>query len=82
MDLLRLSLKLDFKTTAKILKDIVSDDKKISDLAREFTNYKIFNDIGLIPSNILKIKRKTTFRDRWTTNYYSYIKGLCFQKVR
>ena len=28
MDLLRLSLKLDFKTTSKILKDIVSDDKK------------------------------------------------------
>ena len=44
MDLLRLSLKLDFKTTAKFLKDIVSDDKKISDLAKKFTNYKIFND--------------------------------------
>ena len=28
MDLLRLSLKNDFKTTAKILKDIVSDDKE------------------------------------------------------
>ncbi len=28
MDLLRLSLKLDFKTTSKILKDIVSDIKK------------------------------------------------------
>ncbi len=39
MDLLRLSLKLDFKTTAKILKDIVSDDKKISDLAKKI--YKL-----------------------------------------
>ena len=42
MDLLRLSLKLDFKTTAKILKDIVSDDKKYLILLRKFTNYKIF----------------------------------------
>ena len=39
MDLLRLSLKIDFKTTAKILKDIVSDDKKISDLAKKI--YKL-----------------------------------------
>ena len=39
MDLLRLSLKLDFKTTAKILRDIVSDDKKISDLAKKI--YKL-----------------------------------------
>ena len=39
MDLLRLSLKLDFRTTAKILKDIVSDDKKISDLAKKI--YKL-----------------------------------------
>ena len=39
MDLLRLSLKLDCKTTAKILKDIVSDDKKISDLAKKI--YKL-----------------------------------------
>ena len=40
MDLLRLSLKLDFKTTSKILRDIVSDDKKISDLAEKIYRLK------------------------------------------
>ena len=40
MDLLRLSLKLDFKTTSKILKDIVSDDKKISNLAKKIYHLK------------------------------------------
>jgi len=35
MDLLRLSLKLDFESTSKILKEICKDDKKISDLARK-----------------------------------------------
>ena len=30
MDLLKLSLQLDYRKTSKILKDIVSDDKKIS----------------------------------------------------
>ena len=40
MDLLRLSLKNEFKTTAKILKDIVSDDKKISDLAKKIYRLK------------------------------------------
>tara|TARA_B100000989_G_C19394610_1_gene407255 strand:- start:196 stop:405 length:210 start_codon:yes stop_codon:yes gene_type:complete len=39
MDLLRLSIRLDFKTTSKILKDIVSDDRKISDLAKKI--YKL-----------------------------------------
>ena len=40
MDLLRLSLKLDFKTTSKILKDIVSDDKKIFNLAKKIYRLK------------------------------------------
>ena len=40
MDLLKLSLTLDFKKTSKILKDIVSDDKKISTLARKIYNIK------------------------------------------
>ena len=40
MDLLRLSLTLDFKKTSKILKDIVSDDKKISTLAKKIYNIK------------------------------------------
>ena len=35
MDLLRLSLKLDFNSTSKILKEICKDDKKISIIARE-----------------------------------------------
>tara|TARA_B110000971_G_C19696000_1_gene357590 strand:+ start:242 stop:445 length:204 start_codon:yes stop_codon:yes gene_type:complete len=40
MDLLKLSLKLDFKTTSKILKDIVSDDRKISALAKKIYSLK------------------------------------------
>ena len=35
MDLLRLSLKLDFNSTSKILKEICKDDKKISTLAKK-----------------------------------------------
>ena len=35
MDLLRLSLKLDFKMTSKILKEICRDDQRISKLARK-----------------------------------------------
>jgi hypothetical protein len=40
MDLLRLSLKLDFKTTSKILKEICKDDKRISILAKKIYNLK------------------------------------------
>ena len=39
MDLLRLSLKLDFNSTSKILKEICKDDKRISDLAKKI--YKL-----------------------------------------
>jgi len=39
MDLLRLSLKLDFNSTSKILKEICKDDKKISTLAQQI--YKL-----------------------------------------
>ena len=35
MDLLRLSLKLDFNTTSKIIKDIVKDDRRIYQLAKD-----------------------------------------------
>ena len=35
MDLLRLSLKLDFNLTSKILKEICKDDKRISSLAQK-----------------------------------------------
>ena len=38
MDLLRLSLKLDFSSTSKILKEICKDDKRISDLAKKYIN--------------------------------------------
>ena len=40
MDLLRLSLKLDFHSTSKILKEIVNDDKKISSLAKKIYRLK------------------------------------------
>ena len=40
MDLLRLSLKLDFKTTSKILKEICKDDKRISNLAKKIYKLK------------------------------------------
>ena len=39
MDLLRLSLELDFNSTSKILKEICKDDKKISSLAERI--YKL-----------------------------------------
>lgn len=37
MDLLKLSLKLDFNTTSKILKEICKDDKRISSLAKKIS---------------------------------------------
>jgi len=40
MDLLRLSLKLDYKKTAKIIKEINHKDKKISDLANQIYRLK------------------------------------------
>ena len=40
MDLLRLSLRLDFKTTSKILKEICKDDKRISSLAKRIYKLK------------------------------------------
>ena len=40
MDLLRLSLKLDFNSTSKILKEICKDDKKISKLAQKINKIK------------------------------------------
>ena len=40
MDLLRLSLKLDFKTKSKILKEICKDDQGISKLAKKIYNLK------------------------------------------
>tara|TARA_B100000787_G_C16186135_1_gene294758 strand:+ start:878 stop:1087 length:210 start_codon:yes stop_codon:yes gene_type:complete len=40
MDLLRLSLKLDFKMTSKILKEICRDDQRISKLARKVYKLK------------------------------------------
>jgi hypothetical protein len=40
MDLLRLSLKLDFDKTSKIIKEICKDDKRISDLAQKIHKLK------------------------------------------
>ena len=40
MDLLKLSLKLDFKKTSKIIKEICKEDKKISNLAEKIYNLK------------------------------------------
>ena len=40
MDLLKLSLKLDFKSTSKILKEIVKDDRRISNLAKKISELK------------------------------------------
>lgn len=40
MDLLKLSLKLDFKSTSRILKEIVKDDRKISNLAQKISDLK------------------------------------------
>ena len=40
MDLLKLSLKLDYNSTSKILKEICKDDKKISSLAQKIYQLK------------------------------------------
>ena len=40
MDLLRLSLKLDFDSTSKIIKEICKDDKRISNLAQKIYKLK------------------------------------------
>tara|TARA_Y100000992_G_scaffold52348_1_gene31071 strand:+ start:353 stop:571 length:219 start_codon:yes stop_codon:yes gene_type:complete len=40
MDLLRLSLKLDFDLTSKILREICKDDKRISNLAQKIYKLK------------------------------------------
>ena len=44
MDLLRLSLKLDFDSTSKILKEICKDDKRISNLAQKIYKLKKLNE--------------------------------------
>lgn len=40
MDLLKLSLKLDYKNTSKILKEIVRHDKDISNIADKISKLK------------------------------------------
>ena len=44
MDLLRLSLKLDFESTSKILKEICKDDKRISTLAQKIHKMSEYNE--------------------------------------
>jgi len=39
MDLLRLSLKLDYDSTSKILKEICKDDKRISSIAQKIFKF-------------------------------------------
>ena len=43
MDLLRLSLKLDFNSTSKIIKEICKDDKRISSLAQKIYKLNKYN---------------------------------------
>ena len=40
MDLLKLSLRLDFDKTSKIIKEICKDDKRISSLAQKIYKLK------------------------------------------
>ena len=44
MDLLRLSLKLDFNSTSKILKEICKDDKRISSFAQKIYKLNKYNE--------------------------------------
>ena len=44
MDLLRLSLKLDFNSTSKILKEICKDDKRISNIAQKIHRLNKYNE--------------------------------------
>ena len=40
MDLLRLSIKLDYNKTSRILNDIVKDDRRISKIAKQISTLK------------------------------------------
>ena len=40
MDLLKLALRLDFKNTSKILKDICKEDRLIANLAKKISKLK------------------------------------------
>jgi len=44
MDLLRLSLMIDFNSTSKILKEICKDDKRISNLAQKIFKLNKYNE--------------------------------------
>ena len=44
MDLLKLSLKLDYNSTSKILKEICKDDKRISSLAQKIYKLNKYNE--------------------------------------
>ena len=44
MDLLRLSLMLDFNSTSKILKEICKDDKRISNIAQKIFKLNKYNE--------------------------------------
>lgn len=44
MDLLRLSLKLDFNSTSKILSEICKDDQRISTLAQKIHRLNKYNE--------------------------------------
>ena len=44
MDLLKLSLRIDFESTSKILKEICKDDKKISKLAQKIYELNKLNE--------------------------------------
>ena len=44
MDLLRLSLLLDFNSTSKILKEICKDDKRISNIAQKIFKLNKYNE--------------------------------------
>ena len=57
MDLLKLSLKLDYKKTSKILQDIVREDKKVSDMAK-----KIYKMVKMITTENHQAKHLLIFR--------------------
>ena len=44
MDLLRLSLELDFDKTSKIIKEICKEDKRISNLAQKIHKLNKYNE--------------------------------------
>ena len=73
MDLLRLSLKLDFKTTSKILKKICKDDQRISKLAKKILGFKPKYKLADGIKEIVKLAKEKKIKNLFNRNYINIL---------